>query len=61
MKTNEDICIFYKYKPTYNPQYTYSTPYVRWNTQNAVDKQTNYGDHKKMLLKAMANDYPQAY
>ncbi len=47
MKTNEDICIFYKKLPTYNPQYWYSTPYKRWNTQDAVDKQTNYGGHKK--------------
>lgn len=47
MKTNEDICIFYKKQPTYNPQYWYSTPYTRWNTQSAVDKQTNYGNHKK--------------
>lgn len=46
MKVNEDICIFYKKQPTYNPQYTYSTPYKRWNTQEAVDKQTNYGSHK---------------
>uniref|UniRef100_A0A6C0HGZ5 DNA methylase N-4/N-6 domain-containing protein n=1 Tax=viral metagenome TaxID=1070528 RepID=A0A6C0HGZ5_9ZZZZ len=47
MKTNEDIAIFYKKQPTYNPQYWYSTPYTRWNTQSAVDKQTNYGNHKE--------------
>lgn len=47
LKTNEDICIFYKKQPTYNPQYWYSTPYERWNTQEAVDKQTNYGTHKQ--------------
>jgi site-specific DNA-methyltransferase (adenine-specific) len=47
MKTNEDIAIFYKKQPTYNPQYWYSTPYTRWNTQTAVDKQTNYGSHKE--------------
>ena len=58
MKTNEDICIFYKYQPTYNPQYTYSTPYVRWNTQNAVDKQTNYGDHKKDVAQSDGKRLP---
>ena len=43
MKTNEDICIFYKKQPTYNPQFTYGDPYKRWNTQKTVDKQTYYG------------------
>ena len=47
MKINEDIAIFYKKQPTYNPQYWYSTPYTRWNTQSSVDKQTNYGTHKE--------------
>lgn len=47
MKTNEDICIFYKKQPTYNPQFTYGDPYKRWNTQKAVDKQSNYGGHKE--------------
>ena len=46
MKTNEDILIFYKKQPTYNIQYWYGEPYKRWNTQEAVDKQTNYGNHK---------------
>lgn len=47
MKINEDIILFYKKQPTYNPQYWFSTPYTRWNTQAAVDKQTNYGTHKE--------------
>lgn len=49
MKTNEDICIFYKKQPTYNIQYTYGEPYTRWNTQSAVDKQSNYGSHKQNI------------
>jgi len=52
MKTNEDICLFYKKQPTYNPQYTYGDPYKRWNTQKAVDKQTNYGGHKKNVAES---------
>ena len=52
MKTNEDMCIFYKKQPTYNPQYTYGEPYKRWNTQKAVDKQTNYGGHKKNVVES---------
>lgn len=27
MKSHEDICVFYKKRPTYNPQYWYSSPY----------------------------------
>lgn len=50
MKTNEDIAVFYKKQPIYNPQFLYSTPYTRWNTQSAVDKQTNYGTHKENFV-----------
>lgn len=49
MKIHEDICIFYKKQPIYNPQYTYGDKYIRWNTQEAVDKQTNYGKHKQNI------------
>jgi site-specific DNA-methyltransferase (adenine-specific) len=52
MKTNEDIVVFYNKQPTYNPQYWYSTPYTRWNTQSAVDKQTNYGNHKENYVES---------
>ena len=58
MKTNEDILIFYKKQPTYNPQYTYSTPYKRWNTQEAVDKQTNYGHHKSNIAESDGKRLP---
>lgn len=58
MKTNEDICVFYKKLPTYNVQYWYSTPYTRWNKQNAVDKQTNYGKHKCNVAKSDGKRLP---
>ena len=58
MKTNEDIAIFYKKQPTYNPQYWYSTPYTRWNTQTAVDKQTNYGSHKENFVESDGKRLP---
>ena len=48
----EDILVFYKKQPTYNPQYWFSTPYTRWNTQKAVDKQTNYGSHKENIAES---------
>jgi site-specific DNA-methyltransferase (adenine-specific) len=58
MKTNEDICIFYKKQPTYNIQYWYSTPYKRWNTQKAVDKQSNYGSHKENVAESDGKRLP---
>ena len=47
MKIHEDIHVFYKSQPVYNPQYTKGDPYERWNTQKAVDSQTNYNGHKE--------------
>jgi site-specific DNA-methyltransferase (adenine-specific) len=47
MKIHEDIHVFYKSQPTYNPQKTKGEPYERWNTQKAVDCQTNYNGHKE--------------
>tara|TARA_R110002073_G_scaffold461_3_gene4038 strand:- start:1449 stop:2438 length:990 start_codon:yes stop_codon:yes gene_type:complete len=58
MKTNEDIAIFYKKQPTYNIQYWYSTPYTRWNTQNAVNKQSNYGTHKENFVESDGKRLP---
>lgn len=58
MKTNEDIAVFYKKQPVYNPQYWYSTPYTRWNTQSSVDKQTNYGSHKENYVESDGKRLP---
>ena len=49
MKIHEDIVIFYKQQPVYNIQYTFSTPYVRWNKQTAIDKQTNYNNYNETV------------
>lgn len=58
MKIHEDICIFYKKQPIYNPQYTYSTPYTSYNTQHAVDKQSNYGIFKSNISKSDGRRLP---
>lgn len=58
MKVNEDIVIFYKKQPTFNPQYTYGEPYKRWNTQTAVDRQTNYGNHKQNIAQSDGKRLP---
>jgi len=47
MKIHEDLHVFYKRQPIYNPQKTKGEPYERWNTQKAVDSQTNYNGHKE--------------
>ncbi len=47
LKIHEDLLIFYKKQPIYNPQFTFADPYVRWNKQSSVDKQTNYGKIKE--------------
>lgn len=47
MKIHEDIHVFYRKQPVYTPQYTKGDPYERWNTQSAVDTQTNYGKHRE--------------
>ena len=49
MKIHEDILIFYKQQPVYNIQYTFSTPYVRWNKQDAIDKQTNNNNYNETI------------
>lgn len=51
LKINEDINIFYKKQPTYNPQFSFSEPYERYNKQESVDKQTNYGKYKCNVTK----------
>ena len=35
MKSHEDVCVFYKKKPTYNPQYWFSKPYKTKSKQRS--------------------------
>lgn len=58
LKIHEDICVFYKKQPTYNPQYEYGEPYIRWNTQKAIDNQTNYGKHNNNVSKSDGKRLP---
>lgn len=56
MRCHEDICVFYKSLPTYNPQYTKGEP--NHPRGNGIHKETNqcYGRHKtgKVYEKVMA-------
>jgi DNA modification methylase len=58
LKIHEDIVVFSPKKPVYHPQYTHGTPYIRWNTEQAVNKQTNYGDIKKNISRSDGKRYP---
>lgn len=58
LKIHEDILVFYKNTPTYNPQFTEGYPYVRWNTQESVDRQTNYGKLKANVVNNDGKRYP---
>ena len=58
LKQHENILVFYKKLPIYNPQYTISKPYERWNTNKSVENQTNYGKHKPNHPKSDGKRYP---
>lgn len=61
LKIHEDIVIFYKKTGgIYNPQFHYEEPYKRHNTQQAIDKQTNYNKYKesKVIESVDGKRYP---
>ena len=52
MKNHENILVFYKKLPTYNPQFTSGVPYVA----KRGTKSTNYGDDVKGYDRMTVND-----
>lgn len=48
MKLHENILVFYKKLPTYNPQWWYSTPYNK-GTKPKLDVSTNYGKQRERI------------
>ena len=58
MKINEDIIVFYKKQPVYNPQFTHGIPYKRWNTKKSVSKQTNYNTHHENVAESTGKRLP---
>ena len=56
LRKHEDVCIFYKSKPVYNPQMTDGKPYdkgIRKNQQTG-----SYGDFKPAHIKSNGERYP---
>jgi DNA modification methylase len=57
LRKHEDICIFYKKQPTYNPQMTSGTPYDKGVRKNQFTG--SYGDFKPSQVKSEeGNRYP---
>ncbi len=56
LRKHEDICIFYKSQPAYNPQMTYGEPY---NKGFRKDQFTgSYGEFKTVEVKSNGERYP---
>ena len=56
LRKHEDICIFYKKQPTYNPQMEYSTAYDKGVRKDQYTG--SYGDFKPRHVKSNGERYP---
>lgn len=56
LRKHEDICIFYKKQPTYNPQMTEGTAYDKGVRKDQYTG--SYGDFKPKRVKSNGNRYP---
>ena len=55
MRIHENILIFYQHLPTYNPQWTWSTPYKARNSSKPTE---NYRQHKRKPHDSDGRRYP---
>ena len=59
LRLHEQIAIFYKNPPIYNPQYTIGKPnHSRGNIGNTIYKDTSYGNYKSTQTIITKNKYP---
>lgn len=56
LRKHEDVCIFYKNQPTYNPQMTSGEPYNKGFRKNQLTG--SYGDFKTVEVKSNGERYP---
>lgn len=56
LRKHEDICIFYKMQPTYNPQMTEGEPYDKGVRKDQYTG--SYGDFKPIHVKSNGGRYP---
>jgi len=56
LRKHEDICVFYRKQPSYNPQMTSSEPYDKGVRKNQLSG--SYGDFKPAHVKSNGERYP---
>ncbi len=56
LRKHEDICVFYKKQPTYNPQMNNGAPYNKGTRKDQFCG--NYGDFKPVEVKSNGERYP---
>lgn len=56
LRKHEDICVFYKKQPTYNPQMTEAKPYNKGIRKNQLTG--SYGDFNQTEVKSNGERYP---
>ncbi|GAI54678.1 unnamed protein product, partial [marine sediment metagenome] len=56
LRKHEDICIFYKNQPTYNPQMSNGEPYNKGFRKDQLSG--SYGDFKTVEVKSSGERYP---
>jgi len=56
LRRHEDVCIFYKSQPAYNPQMTYGKPYNKGTRKDQLTG--SYGDFKTVEVKSNGERYP---
>lgn len=56
LRKHEDICVFYKKPPTYNPQMTMGEPYNKGFRKNQLSG--SYGDFSSVEVKSKGERYP---
>jgi SOS regulatory protein LexA len=56
LRKHEDICVFYKNQPPYNPQMTYGEPYNKGFRKDQLTG--SYGDFKTVEVKSNGERYP---
>lgn len=58
LRNHEDICVFYKSLPTYNPQMWKGRPNHTRTVNRSVDNNRCYGTHKRTPTLITENKYP---
>ena len=56
LRAHEDICVFYRKQPTYNPQMSNGLPYNKGTRKNQLTG--SYGDFKPVEVKSDGKRYP---